>query len=206
MLKQFQNIDSAFRHVRAFSLLFLLLNAAICLYTLYQGRQMEKAAQNKVYLIANGKLLSAVASDRAENIPVEIRDHVKMFHFYFFSLEPDDKVIKAHITKALYLADGSAKNEYDDLNETSYYSNLISGNVSQQVQEPDSIQVDMNQLPYYFRYTGKLKIIRPTTITIRTLVAEGYIRSTTVSDNNPHGLLIERWKILDNHDLTIQKR
>jgi conjugative transposon TraK protein len=206
MLKQYQNLESAFRHIRLFSLFFLLVNVAVSLYAIYKSDEAQRLSRNKVYLIANGKLLSAVAVDRAENMPVEIRDHVKMFHFYFFSLEPDDKVIKAHLTKALYLADVTAKTEYDDLNETGYYSNLISGNVSQQVEEPDSIQVDMNQIPYYFRYSGKIRIVRATTITIRVLVAEGYIRSTTMSDNNPHGLLIERWKILDNHDLSTQKR
>jgi conjugative transposon TraK protein len=206
MFKQYQNIDSAFRHVRAFSLLFLILNCLICLYTLYKSAQAEQMAQNKVYVVANGKLLAALAADRAANLPVEIRDHVKMFHYYFFSLEPDDQVNKTHIIKALYLADGTAKAEYDDLNETGYYSGLISGNISQQVEEPDSIQVDISQQPNYFRYTGKLKIIRATTITTRLLIAEGYIRTTTPSDNNPHGMLIERWKILDNRDLSIQKR
>jgi hypothetical protein len=74
--------------------------------------------------------MDALATDRREKLPVEIQDHVKMFHFYFYSLEPDDKLIKAHITKALYLADGSAKAENDDLNETGYYSGLQSGNIS----------------------------------------------------------------------------
>jgi conjugative transposon TraK protein len=206
MFKQFQNIDSAFRHIRLFSLAFLLANGTICIYTLYQTSQVLKAGQNKVYVIANGKLMDALATDRREKLPVEIRDHVKMFHFYFYSLEPDDKVIKTHITKALYLADGSAKAEYDNLNETGYYSGLESGNISQQVEEPDSIQVNIDQLPYYFKYTGKLKIIRATTITTRSLITEGYIRTTTASDNNPHGFLIERWKILDNTDVTIEKR
>jgi conjugative transposon TraK protein len=206
MLTQLKNIDTAFRHIRIFSFLFLLLNAVICCWTLWRASIVERTAHNQVYIIANGKLLAAASTDRAEALPVEIRDHVKTFHQYFFSLDPDDAVIKAHLTKALYLADGSAKTEYDDLTETGYYSNLISGNVSQQVQEPDSIRVNLNQVPYYFRYSGKLKIVRATTITTRSLVAEGYIRTTTISDNNPHGFLIERWKIIDNHDLSIQKR
>jgi conjugative transposon TraK protein len=206
MFKQFQNIDTAFRHIRAFSIFFLAANCLICLYTLHKTGEVMKAGLQKVYVIANGKLMEALATDRTEKLPVEIRDHVKMFHFYFYSLEPDEKVIKTHITKALYLADGTAKAEYDDLNETGYYSGLESGNISQQVEEPDSIQVNIDQLPYYFKYSGKLKIIRATTITTRSLVTEGYIRTTTASDNNPHGLLIENWKILANKDLTIEKR
>ena len=206
MFQQFKNIDTAFKHIRLFSLAFLFVNCVICLYTLYKTSQVLKASQNKIYVITNGKLMDALATDRREKLPVEIRDHVKMFHFYFYSLEPDNEVIKAHTTKALYLADATAKTEYDNLNETGYYSGVQSGNISQQVEEPDSIQVNIDLQPYYFRYYGKLKIIRPTTITTRSLVTEGFIRTTTASDNNPHGFLIERWKILDNHDINLQKR
>ncbi|HMI60173.1 MAG TPA: conjugative transposon protein TraK [Puia sp.] len=206
MFQQFKNIDTAFKHIRLFSLAFLLANSVICLYALYKTSQVLKAGQNKIYVITNGKLMDALATDRREKLPVEIRDHVKMFHFYFYSLEPDNAVIKAHTTKALYLADATAKTEYDNLDETGYYSGVQSGNISQQVEEPDSIQVNIDQQPYYFRYYGKLKIIRPTTITTRSLVTEGFIRTTIASDNNPHGFLIERWKILDNHDINLQKR
>ena len=80
MFKQLQNIDSAFRHIRFFSLAFLLANCTICIYTLYRTSQVLRAGQNKVYVIANGKLMEALATDRREKLPVEIRDHVKMFH------------------------------------------------------------------------------------------------------------------------------
>jgi len=48
--------------------------------------------------------------------------------------------------------------------------------------------------------------VRPTTIATRSLISEGYIRVTDVSDNNPHGFLIERWNVIENKDLTIEKR
>jgi conjugative transposon TraK protein len=151
--------------------------------------------------------MEAWAADRNLKIPVEIRDHLKMFHFYFYSLEPDDQVIKRNITKALYLADATAKAEYDDLKESGYYSSFISGNVSQQVEDYDSIKVDVNQQPWYFKYFGKLKIIRATSVVTRSLITEGFIRNLdATSDNNPHGFLIERWKVLENKDLTIEKR
>jgi conjugative transposon TraK protein len=122
-------------------------------------------------------------------------------------LEPDDIIIKKQITKALYLCDATAKAEYDNLNEKGYYSNLVAANVTQRVEDPDSIYVNVNQAPYYFKYFGKLKIIRATSIVTRSLVTEGYIRVLNqISDNNPHGFLIERWKILENNDLSIEKR
>lgn len=166
---------------------------------------MVSKAQERIYLLANGKALEALAADRKDNIPVEARDHVRNFHQSFFSLDPDDEVIKANIGRALYLADATAKKQYDDLKESGYYSGIISGNISQQV-TVDSISVNMDAHPWYFRFYGRLRIIRPTAILNRTLVTEGYLRSVSRSDNNPHGFLIERWRIIDNHDLDIQNR
>ena len=131
--------------------------------------------------------------------------HVKMFHHYFFTLDPDDKVIQSNITKALYLADASAKHQYDNLKENSYYTNIISGNISQQI-DTDSITVNINQYPYYFKCYAEQKIIRPTTIVTRNLITEGYLRNVSRSDNNPHGFLIEKWKTLENKDIKIENR
>ncbi len=151
--------------------------------------------------------MDAVGINRSDSIAVEIRDHAKAFHYHFYDLEPDDAIIKKQITRALYLCDATAKAEYDNLTEKGYYSNLVSANVTQRVEDPDSIYVNINQSPYYFKYFGKLKIIRATSVVTRSLITEGYIRTLSqISDNNPHGFLIERWKVLENNDLNIEKR
>ena len=86
---------------------------------------MVATTQNRVYILANGKALEAYASDRKDNIEVEGRDHVKTFHQFFFTLDPDEKVIQTNITKALYLPDASATRAYDNLKEMRYLSNII---------------------------------------------------------------------------------
>jgi len=121
-------------------------------------------------------------------------------------LEPDEELNKKHITAALYLADNTGRQEYENLSENGYYSNIVSGNISQKVEEPDSIYIDVNKSPYYFKYYGKIKIIRSTSITTRSLVTEGVIRVISISAKNPHGFLIEKWKIVENKDLSIEKR
>jgi conjugative transposon TraK protein len=125
-----------------------------------------------------------------------------MFHHYFFTLDPDEKVIESNISKALYLADESARNQYNGLKEKSYYNNLISGNISQQI-TVDSIQLNMNRYPYAFKCFATEKLIRSTSTINKLLVAEGYLRNVSRSDNNPHGFLIERWATLANRDTTI---
>jgi len=205
MFKQLKNIDSAFRLIRSFCLLLVTGSLLLCCYSIYKSAATINEAKQKIYILANGKILEAFAAERKDNIPVEARDHIKMFHQYFFTLDPDDKVIKLNITKALYLADGSAKRAYDNLRENGYYANVISGNISQQV-NIDSIQIDLNQYPFYFRCFGIEKIIRPTSVVTRDLITEGYLRNVSRSDNNPHGFLIERWNTIENKDLKTEIR
>jgi conjugative transposon TraK protein len=151
-------------------------------------------------VLANGKALQAFAGDRKDNIPVEARDHVKMFHQYFFSLDPDEKVIQSNMNKALYLADASAKKVYESLKENNYYTGIISGNISQQI-NVDSVFVNVETYPFYFKCYATEKIIRPSTMTTRSLLTEGYLRNVSRSDNNPHGFLIERWNTIENKDI-----
>ena len=205
MFKKMQNIDSAFRHIRSFSLIVILACVAISCYTIFRSYQYASVIQSKVFILANGKALEAYASDRKDNIPVEARDHISMFHHYFFTLDPDEKVINSNISKALYLADASAKSLYDNLKESSYYSNVISANISQQI-AIDSVKLNVEDYPYYFRCYGTEKIIRSTSIVTRNLITDGYLRNVSRSDNNPHGFLIERFNTIENRDLQIQNR
>lgn len=205
MFTKMKNIDSAFRYVRGFTMLVVVGCTIICCYTLYSSFKALTLMEDRVYILANGKALEAYSSDRKDNIPVEARDHVKTFHSFFFTLDPDDKVIKYNIAKALYLADDSAKRIYDDLKENGYYSGIISGNISQTI-TVDSIQIDINAYPYHFKCFAKQKIIRTTTILDRSLITEGTLRNVSRSDNNPHGFLIEHWNTLENRDLKVENR
>ena len=200
MFQQLKNIDTAFRHIRLFSLVLIVACGFICCYTVYKSFQLITQTQERIYILSNAKALEAYSAERKDNRPVEARDHVKMFHHYFFTLDPDDKMIQVNITKALYLADVSAKRQYDNLKENRYYSNIISGNISQGI-EVDSIQLNLDSYPYYFRYYSKQRIIRATSIVMRSLITEGYLRNVARSDNNAHGFLIERWNTLENKDI-----
>lgn len=205
MFTKMKNIDSAFRYIRGFTMLVIVGCIIICCFTLYKSFTAIGHMQDRVYILANGKALEAYASDRKDNVPVEARDHVKTFHTLFFTLDPDDKVIKANITKALYLADDSAKRVYDDLKENGYYAGIISGNISQTI-SIDSVNISTNEYPYHFRCFGKQNIIRTTSIVNRSLVTQGILRNVSRSDNNPHGFLIERWTTLENKDLSVESR
>jgi conjugative transposon TraK protein len=202
MFTHLKNIETAFQQNKKIVSLVILSSALISAAAIYFSFVAYQKADGRVYVLANGKVLEAVAADRHENIPVEARDHIKMFHYNFFTLDPDEKVIESNIGKALYLADGSARNQYNDLKEKSYYNNLISGNISQQI-TVDSIALNLDSYPYYFKCFATEKLIRSSSAINKLLVTQGYLRNVSRSDNNPHGFLIERWETIVNRDTTL---
>src|SRR4030095_7468382 len=107
MFEKTKNIDTAFRHIKIFSIVLVLGCISIAAYALYKSNEIVSQSQERIFILDNGKVLEAYAAERKDNVGVEARDHVKMFHHYFFTLDPDDKVIQTNLTKALYLADAT---------------------------------------------------------------------------------------------------
>ena len=205
MFKQMKNIDAAFRHIKTFSIILLTGCFFLCGYVLYKSYELSARVQDKIYILVGDQAMEAYASKRKDNVLVEAKSHIGLFHTYFFTLDPDEKVINGNMTKALYMADGSAKTQYDNLKETGYYSNIISGNISQQI-SIDSVVVSIKSEPYYFHCYGTIKIIRPNSIVTRNLITQGFLRNVSRSEHNPHGFLIERWETLENKDIKTENR
>ncbi|MBS1659503.1 MAG: conjugative transposon protein TraK [Bacteroidetes bacterium] len=205
MFNQFKNMDETFRQVRRVSLGLIIACIAICGMTMYFSFRQVSKSSDRIYILANGKVLEAVSASRKDNVPVEARDHIRVFHELFFSLEPDEKAIQASIGKALYLADLSAKKLYDNIKEAGYLAGIISGNMSQRV-EVDSIQLDPNSYPYHFRCYATETITRASSQTTRSLITEGWLRHTARYENNPHGFMIEKFQVVSNQDIKVENR
>lgn len=200
MFTQFRNIDTAFRHIRTFSFLVILACVLVSGFAIYKGFEVAAKAQSRIYILANGKALEAFAGERKDNIAVELRDHIKMFHHWFFTLDPDEKVIQRHMLKALNLADQSAKKSYDNLKEQGYFTGLVSGNISQEI-SVDSVALDLDAYPFAFRCFATQTLVRSTSTVRRRLVTKGEVRNVSRSDNNPHGFLIQRWETVEHVDM-----
>lgn len=204
MFTQFKNIDTAFKHIRWFSLVFLMANMACICFCLYSFYRLSEAKDQRVYILSNGKLLEAIASDKKSNLEVELRDHIKVFHERFFNLSPDDKAIRENMEKALYLADESAKKQFDNLKESGYFNNLIAANISQQI-EIDSTVLNVETYPYTFTCYATQQLVRASSTTYRKLVTKGMVRDLKQkTDNNPHGFLIQKWETLENRDSVLK--
>jgi conjugative transposon TraK protein len=204
--KSLKNIETSFKMIRFFSLIFICLCLAIVLYSLYSSYNFAEQQRQKIYVLDGGKsLMLALSQDLSQNRPVEAREHVKRFHELFFTLSPDKNAIESNIRRALFLVDKSAFAYYKDLSEKGYYNRIISNNINQNLQV-DSIACNFDAYPYKAIIYARQLIIRESNITERSLVTRCNLINSVRSDNNPHGFTMENFEIIENRDLRVINR
>lgn len=204
--KSLRNIETSFRQIRLFGIVFVCLCAAIVGYSVWSSYSFAEAQREKIYVLDGGKsLMLALSQDLSQNRPVEAREHIKRFHELFFTLSPDKSAIEGNIKRAMQLADKSAFNYYNDFSEKGYYNRIISGNINQVVQI-DSVSCNFDSYPYKATTYSRQMIIRESNVTERSLVTRCNLLNSVRSDNNPHGFIIEAFEIVENRDIKVTKR
>lgn len=204
--KSLKNIESSFKQIRFFGIVFVCLCAGIVGYALWNSYSFAEAQRQKIYVLDGGKsLMLALSQDLSQNRPVKAREHVKRFHELFFTLSPDKNAIESNIKRALFLVDKSAFGYYKDLTEKGYYNRIISGNINQVIQV-DSVVCNFDGYPYKVATYAKQMIIRESNITERSLVTRCNLINSVRSDNNPHGFIMEAFEIVENRDIRVIDR
>ena len=175
-------------------------------FSVWKAYSFAEAQREKIYVLDEGKsLMLALSQDLEQNRPVEAREHVRRFHELFFTLSPDKGAIEGNIQRAMFLSDRSAYSHYGDLAEQGYYNRIISGNINQVV-HVDSVVCDFAAYPYKVRTYARQLIIRESNVTERSLVTRGRLLNSTRSDNNPHGFILEAFRVVENRDIRVYDR
>ena len=165
----------------------------------------EKQRQ-KIYVLDQGKsLLLALQTDAILSKDVEIRDHVTRFHELMFTLSPQKQTIQENLDRAFNLADRSAFEYSQDLAEKGYYARLVSANISQQM-IVDSVKFVSNSYPYQVRTYARQYVVRESTVSQYSFVSTCQLINAGRSDVNPHGLIIEKFKVIKNDLIETRKR
>ena len=199
--KSLKNIETSFRQIRFFGIVFVILCAGITGYSVFSAFQFAEKQRQKIYVLDKGKsLILALSQDLSQNRPVEAREHIRRFHELFFTLSPDKTAIESNINRAMFLADKSVYTYYKDLVEKGYFNRIISGNINQTLQV-DSVVVDFRNYPYTASTYARQVIIRESNITQRSLVTTCDLINSVRSDNNPHGFTIENFTVKENRDI-----
>lgn len=205
-MESLKNIDSAYKLTKKlafFAIAVSMLTNIVVIFWAFEKISQEK---DKIYVLINNEALEiALLKDVDSNRKAEIINHSEMFHNYFFELDPDMETIKKRINRALILGDNSIAQIHSQRNEKLYYHNLIKGGISTEI-ITDKVEVDISSYPYKVIFHGKQRIIRPSNITIKEFVASFKMRNVKRTENNPHGLYIEGYKIINHKTISSHER
>ena len=198
-----KNLESKIKLVIIVCAMVVLGCAVISVSSMVIARGMVDDAHKKIYVLDGNVPILVQRTTMDETLDVEARNHVELFHYYFFTLAPDDKYIKYTLDKAMYLVDETGLAQYNALKEKGFYNNIMGTSAVFSI-FCDSINLDMEKMQ--FTYYGRQRIERRTNILMRQLVTAGELKRVPRSENNPHGLLITNWRTLLNKDLEQKKK
>ena len=194
-----KNLENKIKLVAIVCTAFLIGCIIISLVSVWTARGMVADAHRKIYVLdSNHVPISVNQTTMDETLDVEAKSHVEIFHYYFFTLAPDDKYINYTMEKAMYMVDETGLAQYNTLKEKGFYSNIMGTSAVFSI-FCDSIKFDRQKME--FTYYGRQRIERRTNILMRELVTAGQLKRVPRTDNNPHGLLIVNWRTLLNKDI-----
>lgn len=77
--KSLKNIETSFRQIRLFGIVFVSMCAAVVTVALVTVFNFAEKQREKIYVLDNGKsLMLALSQDMSQNRPAEAREHVRL--------------------------------------------------------------------------------------------------------------------------------
>jgi len=197
-METLKNLNSSFKLIKLFSLVIVLFSLSFSGVVYYMSEQKVQKSREKIYVLTNNDALELALSKNPEvNRRAEIKNHMELFSKLFFEFDPDPKEINKSIDRALVLIDGTGQQMHSSRKEALYYHKVVEGSISSRI-IIDSVQVDLSTYPYRSKVYGKQQLIRPSKVIYKNLVSICQLRNVKRTDDNPHGLYIEKYKLLDN--------
>ena len=198
-----KSIEQKIKINKAVSISVILASIVIVIAGLFFSYKIVEDYRKSIYILDNGVPILVKQTDELLNRPVEYKSQVELFHRLFFTLAPDDEYIKQNVEKSLYLIDDTGKKEYTNLREKGFYNQLVSSSSMITVNE-DSIRLDVANKRFVF--FGRQVINRMSAIIIRKLITEGNFDDVLRTPNNPHGVILKNWKIIDNSEISSESK
>lgn len=204
-VKYFETIDLGFKKMKFVVWAVLIFSLLVILGTIGWCLSAVSSSQDRVYILDKGQAFSAGMASGNSYRGMEVNDHVSRFHELFFRLSPSKEAITRNVDEALMMCDKSAYDYYMDLSEKEYFARMINANISQDF-SIDSLHVNVTDYPYSARLFGKMYVLRESSITAYDFISSCNIIDVERSVSNPHGLMMEKFKIEKNEKIASRKR
>lgn len=205
LIKHFNSIDTSFRKMKFVTVLALVSAVIIAVGSVAASGWFMEKANGTIYVVDKGSAVMASRTQEESHRELEAMDHVSRFHELMFNLSPSAESIQRNLDRALVMSDKSAYDYWMDLSERGFYQRLVSANISQEF-VADSIKVDMLTYPHSVTTYGKLFLLRESNITAYQFESTCRLVDVERSQNNPHGLMIERFTVTRNENIGTRKR
>ena len=205
LINHFNSIDASFKKMKFVTVLSLVCAAVIAVGSVAASGWFLEKSNGTIYVVDKGSAVMATRSQEDSNRELEARDHVTRFHELMFNLSPNAESIQRNLDRALVMSDKSAYDYWMDLSERGFYQRVVSANISQEF-VADSIKVDMLSYPHKVTTYGKLYLLRESNITAYQFESNCRLVDVERSQNNPHGLMIERFSVTRNENIGTRKR
>ena len=168
-----KNLENKIKLVTIVCCVFLAGCVVISMSSIWTARSMVADAQKKIYVLDGTVPVLVERTTMDETLDVEAKSHIERFHHLFFTLAPDDKYIKYTMDKAMYLVDETGLAQYNTLKEKGFYNNIMGTSAVFSIY-CDSINFDPQKME--FKYYGRQRIERRTSILTRELVTAGQLK------------------------------
>ena len=196
-MKSLFDYKSAYKTSMAFfALVVCFCIAAVILMAVYMHGELEK--QN-VMIYVMDKTGAITTADKSEldvsGRLYEYEDHVKTFYRKWYAF--DESSFETNIESALYMIGEIGKRMYQKYMEDNILRTLKQMNMAVTV-EIKEVYVDMNTMPRTGYITGIQTIKRLKGSVSRNMNCTFELWDVSRSRNNPHGVKIEKWEVINN--------
>lgn len=196
----FNSIVGAFSRMKFLTVAALAISAVISVGAVSIALKYARDSVDAIYVLDNGNAARATRAKDEVQKDLEAQDHLVRFHELLFNLSPSAEAIRRNIDRALVMSDRSAYDYWMDLSERGFYQRLVSANISQQM-VVDSVRLDLGVYPYQAHTYGKIYLLRESNITSYLFESQCRMVDVERSENNPHGLMIERFLVTRNEKI-----
>jgi conjugative transposon TraK protein len=205
IIKYFDTIETSFRKLKFITVASIASGVVIALGAVYISGQQMLSNNDNIYVIDRGSAVMAARSGQDAYRDLEVKDHIERFHELMFNLSPNSESIKRNLDRALVMSDKSAYDYWSDLSERGFYSRIVSANISQEI-VIDSVKVDMSSYPYQAKTYAKVFMLRESNITAYDFESSCRLVDVERSPSNPHGLMIEKFRVSKNENMGTRQR
>lgn len=204
-IKYLNNIKMSFNKMKTVTVAAVVACVVISLGSVAFAYRFATGQREQIYVLDDGSVLQAMRSNNMAQRDEECKEHVTRFHELFFNVSPNTETVNKNAAAALALADKSAYNYFNDLKEKQFYMRLIQNNATQQV-IVDSINVNIGVKPYKAVTYLTRYYNRPSGITKYRMVTTCDLAESQRGPTNPHGLIIQRFTVVEDTELETRVR